>query len=63
MEPNRRENDNVSIGNTVAFLIVIAVFVVGFAGKAEQARQDRESVEIARTVGMVAHKVNVACGI
>ena len=63
MEPNRRSNDNVSIGNSVALLIVIAVFVVGFAGKPEQARQDRESVEIARTVGMVAHNIQRSCGL
>ena len=56
---SRRKNDNVSVGNAVAFLIVIAVFAVGFAGKA---RQDRQTIEVARTVGMVAHKVNVACG-
>ena len=61
--PTRRSNDNVSIGNAVAFLIVIAVFVVGFAGKAEQVRQDRQTMEAARVVGMVAHKINVACGI
>ena len=60
--PNRRSNDNVSVGNSVAFLIVIAVFVVGFAGKAEQARQDRQTIEAARVVGMVAHKIN-SCGI
>ena len=53
---NRRENDNVSVGNAVAFLIVIAVFAVGFAGKAEQ---DRQTIE---AVGMVAHKIN-SCGI
>ena len=60
--PNRRSTDdnNVRWSHIIVFLIVAAVAAIGFTSKAE--REDKQSIEAARVVGMVAHKIN-ACGI
>ena len=61
--PNRRSTDdnNVRWSHIIVFLIVAAVAAIGFTSKVE--REDKQSIEAARTVGMVAHKINVACGL
>mgnify|MGYP001579132921 CR=1 FL=1 len=63
---NRRATDEPSVrpGHLAVFLVVALLAATGMiAGALDQQAEDRQSVEVATAVGIVAHKILTSCGL